>query len=930
MKILVLLLLSASAWSQISLPVPLVSFDQNPSQISWRKIDSPHFEIIFPEEVESKAQIVSNILESAYPVVTKSLDISPRKISIILQSKTLNSNGFVTLAPRRSEFFLTPSTDPVMTNTEWLTTLGIHEFRHVVQFEKTRQGFTRYLYILLGEVGDALGLAFSTPPWFLEGDAVGIETAVTQGGRGRLPLFERDLKALALSKDYKMDQLLFGSYNFYTPNHYVFGYFFTSFLREKLGHEYAHLVEESARSSYNPLSFYFRADEFLERPFDDFIKEKMKEMIDFWNSRPKSTIVSRKLSPQIVEGMTSYLYPQMLGENKFFALKQGLGDINQFVIIDGRKERTIYFPAPLVTLHPIKVRGDKFAVIEQQYHPRWGLEDFGTLKVLDLEGKVKYQRRNLKWRTAILNQTGSQVAGLVWNEKQEQFLSVIDLARDVEGQFRLPQGFVVTSFDWIDAGQLVFVAKNQENSLKGIFLYDLQTLEIKELHPLTEENFGFVASVNQRIFIESPRSGVDNIYELIEGNLYQLTSSEFGSYAPTIFNEKLVYNDYSFRGMNIKEQDVQILEATEGSGPDLFKRFFEQETIYEKKEFTNYPSEKYSHIKNSLNFHSWNLLSNILSPSVAVEAFSRDLLNENSLSVGALYNYNEGTSQVYVTGAHMRQYPVFSYRAGFGSRMARRKIGNGQETRDRWEEGAIEGGVTIPWKQVSGRFLQTFNFYGFNKLIHANGRKPLDKGELNKGTLYSLGANVYMSAMSRMSARDLQSPWGASLFAHYESAQDISGREMSGKIFTIDSRFYLPGLMKHHSFFHQVAYERQWAASFEFQSFILTPRGLNSYFLDDYLKYSANYMAPLFYPDLSVGRYLYLKRVSTNLFYDQIHGHLGGYHYEGKTTGLELMFETYLLRLTTPIILGIRYAHVIDGFENDNVGFFINTSLSEF
>lgn len=929
MKILFLLMLSFSAWSQIYLPVPLVSFDQNPPTINWKKIDTPHFEIIFPEEVEEKAQTVSHILESAYPLVTKSLEVQPRKISLILQNKTLNSNGFVTLAPRRSEFFLTPSVDPVMTNTEWLTTLGVHELRHVVQFEKTRNGFTQYYRFLLGEVGEALGLAFSTPPWFLEGDAVGIETAITRGGRGRLPLFERDLKTLALNKDYKLDQLLFGSYDFYTPNHYVFGYFFTSFLREQLGKNYSSLVEESAHRAYNPLSFYYRADEFLGQSFDDFIKEKMKEMIEFWKNQKTVALPTRDISPEVTEGWTNYLYPQKFEQNKTLALKQGLGDINQFVIIDGSKEKTIYFPAPLVNLYPFKLRSGKFAIVEQQFHPRWGLEDFGTLKILNTEGETLFEKKDLKWRTAILNHTGTQVAGLVWNDKQEQFLSVIDLSMNIESSFYLPKGLLVTSFDWVNENQLVFVAKTQD-SLKGIYYFHLQTQEIEEIYPLTEENFGFVASENQRILIESPRSGVDNIYELVDGSFFQLTSSEYGAYAPTITNEKLVFNDYSFYGMKIKDQEFEMIESQNQEGPDLFKRFFQDESILETKTFTQYPVEDYSRTRNYVNFHSWNLVSNLLSPVVAAEAFSRDLLNENSFAIGALYNYNEGTSNVYVTGAYMRHYPVLSYRAGYGSRMSRRSLRDGSETRDRWEEGTIEGGVTLPWRQVSGRYIHTLTFYGFNKLIHANGKLPLDRGELNKGTLYSLGANVYMSAMSRQSTRDLQSPLGVSLFAHYESGQDISGREMSGRIFSLDSRLYLPGLMKHHSFFHQLAYEKQWAKTYEYQSFILTPRGLDSYFLDDFIKYSANYMAPLFYPDISAGRFIYLKRISTNVFYDQIHGHLGAFHYNGKTAGLELLFETYLLRLTTPVVLGLRYAHVIDGFENDNIGFFINTGLSEF
>ena len=185
-----LLFFSLSFATVIEAPAPLVDYQQNPSAMEWSKIDTEHFEIIFPKGIEKQAQRVSHLLETAYPLVSRSLEVYPKKISLILQNQSTVSNGFVTLAPRRSEWYTTPAMDPELTNTEWLKTLAVHEFRHVVQFQKTRQGFNRVLEIWLGEIGQALGIGLTLPPWFLEGDAVGIETALTKGGRGRLPLLK--------------------------------------------------------------------------------------------------------------------------------------------------------------------------------------------------------------------------------------------------------------------------------------------------------------------------------------------------------------------------------------------------------------------------------------------------------------------------------------------------------------------------------------------------------------------------------------------------------------------------------------------------------------------------------------------------------------------------------------------------------------------
>src|SRR5665648_507111 len=123
--------------SVIEAPFTGANFEQNASDIEWKHITTDHFEIIFPKELEVEAQRVAHLLEKAYPFVAKSLEVLPPRIPLILQNQSTVSNGLVTLAPRRSEWYVTPAIDPVLANTEWLKTLAVHEFRHVVQFYKT-------------------------------------------------------------------------------------------------------------------------------------------------------------------------------------------------------------------------------------------------------------------------------------------------------------------------------------------------------------------------------------------------------------------------------------------------------------------------------------------------------------------------------------------------------------------------------------------------------------------------------------------------------------------------------------------------------------------------------------------------------------------------------------------------------------------------
>ena len=105
----------------------------------------------------------------------------------------------MTFLPRHAEFFTTPEQGFGLGTVDWLDGLAVHEFRHVGQFEKARQGVGRVLGPLLGD--GALGVAaVGVPQWFFEGDAVGTETALTRSGRGRIPSFNVGLRANLLSR----------------------------------------------------------------------------------------------------------------------------------------------------------------------------------------------------------------------------------------------------------------------------------------------------------------------------------------------------------------------------------------------------------------------------------------------------------------------------------------------------------------------------------------------------------------------------------------------------------------------------------------------------------------------------------------------------------------------------------------------------------
>ena len=160
---------------------------QDPSSLKWRQIITTNFQLIYPDYYENQAQVLAQKLEMVYDFGSYSLKYKPGKISVILHTQTVQSNGLVAYAPKRSEFYTTPH--QAIYPQDWLEQLALHEFRHVVQIDKLNSELPKIIKIILGEQGTALLFGAYLPWWFIEGDAVVTETALGKYGARTFPFF---------------------------------------------------------------------------------------------------------------------------------------------------------------------------------------------------------------------------------------------------------------------------------------------------------------------------------------------------------------------------------------------------------------------------------------------------------------------------------------------------------------------------------------------------------------------------------------------------------------------------------------------------------------------------------------------------------------------------------------------------------------------
>ena len=147
-----ILLLLALAFSIIA---HAQQFGGNPPSLQWKQINTDTARIIFPTGIEKQALEVSSLIHKLASTTVKTIGDRTTKINIVLQPLPTTANGYVSLGPFRSEFFLTPRQNSFeLGSLPWHKTLALHEYRHVQQYSNFRRGLSK-VFLLRVRTGRA-------------------------------------------------------------------------------------------------------------------------------------------------------------------------------------------------------------------------------------------------------------------------------------------------------------------------------------------------------------------------------------------------------------------------------------------------------------------------------------------------------------------------------------------------------------------------------------------------------------------------------------------------------------------------------------------------------------------------------------------------------------------------------------------------------
>ena len=928
---------------------------QDPASLKWRQVKMQHFRIIYPETFETKVQKLGPTLDFAYKSIPKTLVFKPKAIPFVIHNYNTDANAVTVWAPKRVELFTCPPQDSYAQ--DWLDQLILHEYRHVVQIDRTNQGFTKVLSWFTGEQAAAMINGLFVPAWFMEGDAVCAETAFSKVGRGRIPTFEMLLRAQVSQKGaYSYDKAAMGSYKTFVPNSYVLGYSLVANVRKKYGYQsWITALDEVARKPYIITPFNHGLKKATGTGKVGLYKETLKEMDSLWKFQDTKTIKTpfKQLSLASNKKYENYGFPQYINDSLIVAEFSGMDDITKFLMVgpNGRT-KTIATPgflsSEVYSVATMRVEDGVngsvadvgktnrilLAWTESINDPRWQERSYSDIWIYDgSTGKTKKLTKKRRYFSPAFSPDGRMLAVVEMDITNRSSIVLLDAKNGIETKVLVSSDteFYMTPSWSTDCQKIVFTKLDQKG--KGFYSFDLVKNEISEILGSTFTEISNPVFAGDFVLFNGSYSGIQNIYALNLANkkVFQVTSAEFGAANARLSpdGKKIVYSNYTSSGyglveMKFEPKSFKSLSDIHDYSPSLYKHLVAEEnintdsTLSENLQIQSEPYKKAAHI---FNFHSWapayiNYLSGEYGTGISF--MSQNELSTATTMLGYSYDMAEKTGKFTADFSWMAWYPILDFKASYGKRAA--YTNNDTAVLYHYNETILSGGLTLPLIFTGGKY-----YKGLQLKLHTSWHNITNNTSPEEtkyaGTINSINYGVYVYRYIKQSGKDIYPRWGQVLNMGFR--QTPFGDNDYGSIASISSRFYFPGLLKHHGLRLDLNWQERKPGTYYFPNQINLPRGYYLFTVNSLKCFALSYKFPLLYPDFSIGPLVYFKRIKTTLFYDGGKGITNGDSWKLLSTGVELTSDLHALRFVFPLDLGFRF-----GFRPIEKSYFVDFLFS--
>lgn len=898
MKKIILALLLAGGAQRAGAQV----FGGLPPYTRWKMIDSDTARVIYTDGAREQAERIATLIHRMAADTAFAIGPRLRKIPILLQSRTTIANGYVALAPFRSEFYLIPSSNVhEFGNLPWQDNLALHEYRHVQQYANFRNGLSKAFYYLFGQGGQALANGLSVPDWFFEGDAVYAETALTQQGRGRLPYFLGGYNSLWLAgKDYRWMKLRNGSLKDYVPDHYQLGYLLANYGYLKYGPQFWDKVTHDA-SAFKGLIYPFQ--QAVKRYAGIDYKTFRREAFDYYRQKLGKEAGAPAPADRKVE---SYFFARQIGADSLLYLKTAYDRIPAFYLRTGGRERRIALQR-ISTEEWFSYRAGRIAYTSYSTHPRWGLVDYQDIVLLSLDGRDERRlTRKARYFTPDLSPSGNRlVAVRITDSLQTELQVLLTDNGEVQSVVRSAADEYFLNPRYVDEGRIAVVVRTPD-SRSSLQLIDLDNPgQRTTLVPPSYNTLGSPFVAAGRVYFVSNASGNDDVFSvsLKDKKILQLTQDLTGNYYPSVWGDSLLVAHFTAQGLRLQPRALAGAPVSPMTWTETALRYPVAESNPLLPVFTRRFGEKrYSQSTGFFNFHSWT--PNYIDPEFSFTLQSDNVLNSFSNELYYRYNQNERSHAVGWNTIYGGLYPQL--RGGMEYKFDR-QVGLVKNVAS-LDEFEARLGYAIPFNFSQGKTYKRLTV-GSNFVFN----QPLPRGPFKdslSGSSFSYLQHYFTWSQLLPRARQHIFP-KLGLTATGQYLHSLATRRDQ---LLLTTNLYLPSVANH-SIVLNAGFQVVTAdpGGIAFSNRFALSRGYVDYYFSKMWKLGANYHFPLLYPDFGLASIVYLQRLRGNAFFDYSRVFTADNAARGdlRSIGGELYFDTKWWN-QLPVTIGLRVSHLLD------------------
>jgi hypothetical protein len=901
-------------------------FGGNPPSLKWKQINTDTVRIIFPAGLDAQAQQVAAIVRQLSGATLSTIGSRQRKIDIVLQNQTIIPNGYVGLAPFRSEFEVTPEQNSFdLGSLPWNKLLAIHEYRHVMQYNNFRVGVSKAFYYIFGQGGQALANSLAVPNWFWEGDAVYQETLVSEQGRGRLPYFFNGYHALwSADKSYSWMKLRNGSLRDYVPDHYPLGYMLVAYGREKYGNRFWEQVSHDA-AAFKGL--FYPMQRAIERysgvPFRQFRNDALAWFIAKTTARPDEYARAHK------HFVANEEFPQLIGKDSLLYMRSSYRRIPAFVIRDLRQGRDTILQTRAISIDNYFSYNDRTIVYAAyENDPRWNWRDYSVIRILDPSNGIDRRLTSRsRYFSPDISADGQHIVAV---QEAADGSCTLHLLNSTTGalEFAIPNKDTLfyTYPKFYSSGKIVSAVRNTKGQM-ALALIDSKDGSTTLLTPFSFQTIGFPSVGRSRapatdqdtIWFSASHNGRDQVFAVAGGHLFKVSLPEIdpntGQYAFETDGGKIAWTSFTAVGYVLNATDRGKARLEPLSEEDWDQPLSTQDIdslnsgpahLLDRIGAATYPITHYPASYHLFNFHSWRPYIN--DPDYRYSLVSENVLNTLQSEAYVDYNRNERYKQIGVDATYGAWYPWID--AGWDYVFNRNTLVRSGKVF--WNEMDTYGGLSVPLSFTRGKTYSALQF-GTDLVYQRDYFTGIYKDSINDRGFTYFRSYLSFSNQIQQAQQQIYPRFAQSLLLSYDRATTSTLANQ----FLASAYIYLPGLSVTHNLVLGAAFQgRDKFNNGGFSNSFPFSRGYAAENFYQMYRLSANYHLPLAYPDWGLGNIVYFLRVRANLFYDytqanDFYTNNSVFSAPFRSCGTELYFDTKWWNQLS-ISFGIRYSRLLD------------------